>query len=88
MADKKWIDYARLLAEVPSTICVVYKLPKELDYRGFWVFGPGFTTNKEFEANSVGWQACQIKHQLSLTFVQLRCYSVLYLDVILMVKCL
>jgi len=28
MAGKKWIGYARLLAEIRSTSCEVYKLPK------------------------------------------------------------
>jgi len=30
MMGKKWIGYARLLAEVPSTSCEVYKLPKRV----------------------------------------------------------
>jgi len=37
-----WIGYVRLLAEVPSTSCEVYKLPKRAGYLGPLDPGPLF----------------------------------------------
>jgi len=44
VTGKKWIGYARLLAEVPSTSCEMYKLPGCLWILvlGLWSPGPLF----------------------------------------------